>query len=66
MATRSELYATPTWALFRGQVIVNAGGFTPTVGAPGLTIVLESSVTAPVRAKARPLSAAPVASEIDA
>jgi hypothetical protein len=60
------VYATPAWAVLSGQVTVNAGGAPPITGGPGLTIVLESNVTAAVRAKALPFSAAPVKSETDA
>jgi hypothetical protein len=47
-------------------VTASAVGDPPVNGGPGLTPVLESNVTAPVRAKARPFNAAPVAIETDA
>jgi hypothetical protein len=65
VATSEELYATPTGAELFGQVRLSAGGAPDTVG-PGLTAVLSSNVTAPVRAKALPSSTAPVVSVTDA
>jgi hypothetical protein len=44
---------------------VSVGGVVVVMGAPGLTIVLESNVTAPIRAKALPFSVAPVLIVID-
>jgi hypothetical protein len=66
VAASEELYATPTMAPGSGQVTaVSAGGVEVVIGAPGLTIVLESNVTAPVRANALPFSMAPVLAVID-
>jgi hypothetical protein len=53
-------------AVLSGQASASAGGVPPVYGAPGLTIVLVSNVTAPVRAKALPVSAAPVVTVTDA
>jgi hypothetical protein len=61
VGTSKELYATPTKAEGTGQLMADSvGAVEPVIGGPGLTIVLESSVTAPVRANALPFSAAPV------
>src|ERR1017187_4034058 len=65
MATNKEAYATPAWAMFSGHATVRAAGVVE-VGGPGLTARLLSNVTAPVRARARPSSAAPVAIVTDA
>jgi hypothetical protein len=62
-----ELYAAPTTAAFSGQeTAVSVGGVPVVIGNPGLTTVLVSKVTAPICAKARPFSVAPVASVTDA
>ena len=61
-----ELYVTPVWAALSGQLTVSVPGGPPVFGGPGLTAVLVSKVTAPVRAKALPSSAAPVVTETDA
>ena len=66
MAISTELYATPASAALRGQATVNVDGGPPVVGGPGLPMVLVSNVTAPVRAKALPFSAAPVVSVTEA
>lgn len=66
VAASTEVYATPSWPTFTGQVTVSVGGVGPDTGAPGFTIVFESMVTAPVRAKALPISAAPVVMVMDA
>ena len=67
VGTSKELYATPPRAVGSGQLTaLSAGGVPAVIGAPGLTIVLESKVTAPVRAKALPFSVAPVLIVIDA
>lgn len=65
MATNKEAYAMPDWAMFSGHATLSADGVVE-VGGPGLTARLLSNVTAPVRAKARPSSAAPVAIVTDA
>jgi hypothetical protein len=48
-----------------GQVTVIAGGVGVVIGGPGFSIGLESNVTAPISAKALPLSIAPVVSVMD-
>jgi hypothetical protein len=65
VATIKELYSTPIYPTLDGQVTDSVPGGLPTVDGPGLTIVLVSSVTAPVRAKALPFNAAPVATVMD-
>ena len=66
VATSAELNATFNWPTFTGQARDSVGGVTPVTAAPGLTIALESNVTAPVRAKALPTKAAPVVTVTDA
>jgi hypothetical protein len=61
VAASKELYATPTWAVARGQVTVSAGGVGLVIGGPGFAIGLESIMTGPAApAKALPYSVAPV------
>ena len=66
VATTNELYADAVLAEFTGQKTESAPPEPVVMGRPGRTIVLVCSVTAPVRANARPFNAAPVLRLIDA
>jgi hypothetical protein len=49
----------PTWAALLGQVTASGPAGPPVVAGPGSVMVLAANVTAPVRARALPFSAAP-------
>jgi hypothetical protein len=66
VAMIADEYGMPDWAELFGQVTLLRTGGAPDTTAPGLTPVLSSNVTAPVRAKALPFNTAPVVSVTDA